>query len=622
MASPQYVAEASSEEDCSLLCEADVRCRYSTFDDGGACTVVGHEEADGTPATEGAAQPTYQLPGDPRPPATEQKRPYVLLATFANGARFEETQQLLEDSLELAEIDDHWRWNSSSFEHGEHGRWYERHKKTNFRRGGAWKPYIIWQAFRHVQWGEWVVYHDASQYIQEGFSSSIRPLLGWLEDSREINPCQCIAAVRLRQTLQHEYQQQCISEYGPEPRASERAFELFCGLQWRLGTCTASSMSGCCERIWRQPTMQHAWSFWRKNRQSARFLREWAKTSEDYDVVAHLPFVDQSLNSLLMHRWHAQLGVRALWVPALYRMAWEQDADITGTFGRNSADVFKHANFVLDTLHNQAITGQQLMSLVDLDADLSDVVDGRQMQWSEASASPHAWRRSLCLQSPSRPALAATSVFAQLFLKHAGSARATPWSGRYKNPSGWDSLVYDAPHSLASSRSGGLRAALTAPPRGEVAELALGGLETLHAHGLSGALSLGSWRPSLFGRHHHAVSAPLQVVAEVRLLNDGKEAWPAGSKICRPSGALAGNSSLAASASSALCGQERGFETFCSEVAPGDSVLLVLSVQLPARDPDATGETAWQDERWALCSPVDGKPFGVLMRALIRFDSK
>jgi len=294
--------------------------------------------------------------------------------------------------------------------------------------------------------------------------------------------------------------------------------------------------------------------------------------------------------------------------------------DITGGFGRNSADVFKHANFVLDTLHNQAVTGHQLLSLVDLDVDLSDVAEGRKMQWCETSASQHAWVRSLCLQPTTRPALAATPVFAQLFLNHAGSTHATAWSGRYKNPPAWDGLVYDRPHSSRSVRSGGLRAALAAPPRREAAESALGGLEALHARGFSAALSLGSWRPTLFGQHHHPVGEPLQVIAEVRLLNDGKEPWPAGSKICRPPGALGGNSSLAEAASSALCGQERGFESSCAAVPPGDTVLLVLTVQLPARSRNTAAETEWQEERWALCSPVDGRPFGVLMRALIRLD--
>ena len=35
------------------------------------------------------------------------------------------------------------------------------------------------------------VYHDASRYVQEGFSSSVQPLLAWLEAHRDENPCEC-----------------------------------------------------------------------------------------------------------------------------------------------------------------------------------------------------------------------------------------------------------------------------------------------------------------------------------------------------------------------------------------------------------------------------------------------
>ena len=37
------------------------------------------------------------------------------------------------------------------------------------------------------------VYHDASRYVQEGFSSSVQPLLAWLEAHRDENPCECWA---------------------------------------------------------------------------------------------------------------------------------------------------------------------------------------------------------------------------------------------------------------------------------------------------------------------------------------------------------------------------------------------------------------------------------------------
>ena len=62
----------------------------------------------------------------------------------------------MDESLGVAEIDGHLQWNESAWVSGEHAEWYRRHEDVNFPRGGAWKPYLIWQAFRQVKWGDWL----------------------------------------------------------------------------------------------------------------------------------------------------------------------------------------------------------------------------------------------------------------------------------------------------------------------------------------------------------------------------------------------------------------------------------------------------------------------------------
>eukprot|EP00913_Durusdinium_trenchii_P014394 g13501.t1 len=208
-------------------------------------------------------------------------------------------------------------------------------------------------AFRRVKWGEWLVYHDASRYVQEGFSSSVQPLLDWLESHQNENPCQCLPAVRLRQSFEHEWLQQCVPPYGTAPVPSDQAADVFCGLMQKLGTCRPREPN-CCAWNWHQSTLQHAWSVWRKNRLSAKFLREWALQAEDYDNIASLPF---------------------LW--------------------------------------NQGVYQHQLLFLVD--PEIWEVEKSGGLAWRSGWTSPDRWQRSLCAQK--RPSLAARPVGASVFIK-------------------------------------------------------------------------------------------------------------------------------------------------------------------------------------------------------------
>ncbi|CAJ1354717.1 unnamed protein product [Effrenium voratum] len=607
MSVPGYLAAVQDHDECQLLCEADELCAGAALLQPGLCEVRGLAQALGSPTPEGARTAVYEADSSQAPSETAhagQRRPgfglrRVLLTTYATGKIFEETQRRLHDSLEIAEISEHWPWNKSSFESGVHGDWYKRHERVNFKRGGAWKPYAIWQAFRHVKWGEWLVYHDASRYVQEGFSSSVQPLLAWLEANREENPCECLAAVRLRQTMEYEWLQQCVPPYG-EPVDRDRAADIFCGLMWKLGICRPSSPAECCAAHWDRPMLQHAWSVWRKNRRSARFLREWAHQAEDYDTLAHLPFVDQSLNSLLFYRWKEQLSLRALWVPSLYRSAWRQDMDL-GLTGRSDGNIFKHLNFVLDELWNEGTMQRKLLHLVDpadegrADASLAG------MAWRRKLAPPARWRRSLC---EAHPKLSARAVAARVFVGEDTpevSAFLAELSGMWKSPAAWPRDVYEPLTFLDGARQNGWWRALPGVPRDALAD------GDALAQGFSGALRLGRLRPhflrGLYGKE------ALRVLAQVTLVNDGKVAWAPGARLC----SLEGNSSLKVSG---LCLKDWGLRSSCGELKPGELVQLRISLALP--EVPRFGEVV--ENKFALCAGSK-KPFGVLMSFLTDFKS-
>lgn len=606
-----YSVPAVDFQECALLCAADERCTTSQFHDQlGTCTIEawGEQQERGLLGSEG-------------------RRRRVLLVTYAAGPRFETTQRLLDESLPIAEIQEHWRWTASSLQEGIHGEWYRQHQAANFRRGGAWKPYIIWQALRRARWGEWVIYHDASQYVQEGFRSSVQPLLSWLERHRDENPCECLAAVRLRQTLQHEWEQQCVPPYGPEPRDLTNAFDVFCRILWRVGACTASLGVDCCRRLWRKPTHQHAWSVWRKNLRSARFLQDWAERSADYESVAHLPFVDQSLNALLVYKWHAQLGIRPLWAPSLYQMAWDQELD-TGSLGRNDGFIFKHLNFFLDALWNEELLGRRFLWLVDPEAP-AEKVPGASPQfalWDQGVAPAALWRQSLCLAPTGRPDLSARPVTAQLLLDMAASSgeiQRRKWGGRYKAVAGWSAAIHSAPTAGEVPRSW-----LAALPRhfSDMAEAI--GEQALFERGLSSALSLGSWRLDLLPRvatdaagsniiaeATGSKQAPWVVaaIAELVVLNDGKVPWLPGAHLC-PAQA-GGINATAVVRAEMLCQHGSTPPSSACGALPGGEVAL-LQLFIPARAAHTTH--GWQEAEWSLCD-ANGLPFGMLLKARLRF---
>ena len=163
-------------QECQLLCEADELCEDSSLISQFECEVYGLPAALGTATPEDSQQDTYQVrrvryeapiapeaqstPSGPRSENSigNSSLRKVLLATYASGKIFEETQQRLHESLAVAEIAEHWAWNQSMFQgSGRHADWYKQHERVNFRRGGAWKPYLIWQALRRVKWGDWLV---------------------------------------------------------------------------------------------------------------------------------------------------------------------------------------------------------------------------------------------------------------------------------------------------------------------------------------------------------------------------------------------------------------------------------------------------------------------------------
>ena len=74
------------------------------------------------------------------------------LVTYADGGNYEVTQQLLDETKDIAGFSTHAMWNKQLLKQTSFFRKHDMAMLTlPFRRGGWWKPYIIWNQLRQVE---------------------------------------------------------------------------------------------------------------------------------------------------------------------------------------------------------------------------------------------------------------------------------------------------------------------------------------------------------------------------------------------------------------------------------------------------------------------------------------
>lgn len=214
----------------------------------------------------------------------------VHLVTFSSGEPFASTQKLLDQSLDIAGISSHAMWVDSIEAAPRYKALSDRINTLDPRqkkRGGFWKPLLILDKLDQVRPGEFVLFHDASQYIREPFRHDMRPLARCMEHSKE----DVLAGVRLRGTLEWEYSQ-CGIHYGD----AQRAFS-FCEA---LNAVVCPGVSaGCCNREQEGLlTLLNTWHLWRNTPVAHRLLERWLELNLS-PLSLRVPLLDQSLLELL-----------------------------------------------------------------------------------------------------------------------------------------------------------------------------------------------------------------------------------------------------------------------------------------------------------------------------------
>ena len=236
------------------------------------------------------------------------------LTTFAEGEPYKTGQYELNRTFHVANITSHNQWSMARLMNTN---WYRQyHHVWNVYRSlpkgsnilWAWKPFIILETMRSIPKYDWVYYTDASKYHSNVFSSYFSESIEKLQLLAMNNSgCNCIPAVRLRQSIEWEYAQRCSLKHGHSLCESIKHVSTYANCtQWK-----------------NYPMLQASFSLWRNDGSTRIFLKKWLDLVTSVQFMTRLPFDDQSAISLLIH---ATPGMKALWWPHHSLVAWRESS--------------------------------------------------------------------------------------------------------------------------------------------------------------------------------------------------------------------------------------------------------------------------------------------------------
>lgn len=108
----------------------------------------------------------------------------IYLVTFANGNLYEESQKNLNNTLSIAEIDEHIIWNLNKLKNTNF--YIENKKLLDIELGNgywAWKPYIILEKLNKINNEDILIYMDASRYEMDGFKNSCKNVINFMNNN-------------------------------------------------------------------------------------------------------------------------------------------------------------------------------------------------------------------------------------------------------------------------------------------------------------------------------------------------------------------------------------------------------------------------------------------------------
>jgi len=108
----------------------------------------------------------------------------VHLVTFANGDIYIKSQEILNETINIANIDTHTMWRDTDIIKTQ---FYKNNKDIFKNTTGfglwIWKPFIILEKLKEINDGDYVYYQDSSKYDLDGFKKSIRPIIEFMKNN-------------------------------------------------------------------------------------------------------------------------------------------------------------------------------------------------------------------------------------------------------------------------------------------------------------------------------------------------------------------------------------------------------------------------------------------------------
>lgn len=109
----------------------------------------------------------------------------IYLVSYADKNPYTITQSNFTNTLDIAEIKEHSIWNKDKIRKEKD--FYLKNKTLLDKKKGSglwiWKPYIILQKLKEIDYNDYVYYQDCSKYDTNGFKHSCKPVIQFMESN-------------------------------------------------------------------------------------------------------------------------------------------------------------------------------------------------------------------------------------------------------------------------------------------------------------------------------------------------------------------------------------------------------------------------------------------------------
>jgi hypothetical protein len=109
----------------------------------------------------------------------------IYLVSYADREPYTTTQTNFNNTLNIAEIKEHTMWNKNKIR--QETEFYSTNKTLLDKKIGSglwiWKPYIILQKLKEVNYNDYVYYQDCSKYDTNGYKYSCKPVITFMESN-------------------------------------------------------------------------------------------------------------------------------------------------------------------------------------------------------------------------------------------------------------------------------------------------------------------------------------------------------------------------------------------------------------------------------------------------------